>query len=429
MNFKNIYKDSVLHEATTSSSVKGGNQSKSSSLNEAVVKRIIKSLAKCIASKRSLQVENISVLKSEVISNAKKQHREFVADFDEHQAELFFSVADGTLKMICERYYLTFAEEFGSVGIPIETLYKFLTLPDCLAREGLTKEKNSEIRSKYSAAYAKFKDTENHINAEIFNNFKSVYADERAKFLANTDKDLRDKVVIQPNELDALVDRVRIAEEKGNLLEQKDFFKKIRQDLSWMDIIYEKINSTQPNAIDFIDWLKCIISKETEIKSNQSLESQNSVEEIWNKAIDEYNTLMMEFNKLQKDNKEIARMLKNNPKGRAALKAAGGILSGLSLALGAATYAFGALIPGGDLYASYVSGLIKNGRRLGKILSNAGSPLEDKKSVKFKKKGNGKNEDDVKSSKDVDDLYKTNNKAHKDKEDPKESDTDDDQVE
>ena len=98
------------------------------------------------------------------------------------------------------------------------------------------------------------------------------------------------------------------------------------------------------------------------------------------------------YKKFLKDNQKLIKTL--DARRNALLIGAGGSLSAASLAFGAFTYGLGAFIPGGSYYAQYLSKLALWGRRAGKVISNAGSPLgsQEKKVSKNKNKDSDKKE-------------------------------------
>ena len=176
----------------------------------------------------------------------------------------------------------------------------------------------------------------------------------------------------------------------------KDFFKNIDSGLAWMDSTFvagENTSFIYSTELDALTWLSMVMSIESDINATSvSKAKPEDVQKTFEEAIKEFTELDKSFKKFLKDNKNFINRL--DKKQNALLISAGGSLSAAALAFGAFTYALGAFIPGGSYYAQYLSKLALWGRRAGKLLSNAGSPLgsQNNKVSKDKHKDSDKKE-------------------------------------
>ncbi len=176
----------------------------------------------------------------------------------------------------------------------------------------------------------------------------------------------------------------------------KDFFKNIDSGLAWMDDTFvagENTSFIYSTELDALTWLSMVMSIESDINATSvSKAKPEDVQKTFEEAIKEFTELDKSFKKFLKDNKNFINRL--DKKQNALLISAGGSLSAAALAFGAFTYALGAFIPGGSYYAQYLSKLALWGRRAGKLLSNAGSPLgsQNNKVSKDKHKDSDKKE-------------------------------------
>lgn len=176
----------------------------------------------------------------------------------------------------------------------------------------------------------------------------------------------------------------------------KDFFKNIDSGLAWMDSTFvagENTSFIYSTELDALTWLSMVMSIESDINATSvSKAKPEDVQKTFEEAIKEFTELDKSFKKFLKDNKNFINRL--DKKQNALLIGAGGSLSAAALAFGAFTYALGAFIPGGSYYAQYLSKLALWGRRAGKLLSNAGSPLgsQNNKVSKDKHKDSDKKE-------------------------------------
>ena len=176
----------------------------------------------------------------------------------------------------------------------------------------------------------------------------------------------------------------------------KDFFKNIDSGLAWMDDTFvagENTSFIYSTELDALTWLSMVMSIESDINATSVSKAEpEDVQKTFEEAIKEFTELDKSFKKFLKDNKNFINRL--DKKQNALLIGAGGSLSAAALAFGAFTYALGAFIPGGSYYAQYLSKLALWGRRAGKLLSNAGSPLgsQNNKVSKDKHKDSDKKE-------------------------------------
>ena len=176
----------------------------------------------------------------------------------------------------------------------------------------------------------------------------------------------------------------------------KDFFKNIDSGLAWMDSTFvagENTSFIYSTELDALTWLSMVMSIESDINATSvSKAKPEDVQKTFEEAIKEFTELDKSFKKFLKDSKNFINRL--DKKQNALLIGASGSLSAAALAFGAFTYALGAFIPGGSYYAQYLSKLALWGRRAGKLLSNAGSPLgsQNNKVSKDKHKDSDKKE-------------------------------------
>ena len=175
-----------------------------------------------------------------------------------------------------------------------------------------------------------------------------------------------------------------------------NFFGSIDKDLQWMDDTFVKDSSKfiYASELKLENWISMVIQIEQDSIANASINvTPKDAKEQFKEIIEGCVKLEKDFDDIMKD-KGLQELAKKNGAVNACLRAAGGILSGMSLTLGAFTYALGAFIPGGAYYAEYLAKLVKWGRRLGKLISNSGSPLDNAESKKRKVHDNNDDEDE-----------------------------------
>lgn len=182
----------------------------------------------------------------------------------------------------------------------------------------------------------------------------------------------------------------------------QDFFASIDPSLSWMDqtLVNDSSKFIYASELQPERWIKMVIQIEQEVIANSAINAKpKDAKEQFKDIIEGCVKLEQDFDKIMKD-RELQELAKHNGTVSACLRGAGGIVSGMSLTLGAFTYALGAFIPGGAYYAQYLAKLVKWGRRAGKLISNSGSPLDNAESKK-RKVHTSSDEDDQEEKEDV----------------------------
>lgn len=209
----------------------------------------------------------------------------------------------------------------------------------------------------------------------------------------------------------------------------KDFFKNIDSGLAWMDNTFvagENTSFIYSTELDALTWLSMVMSIESDINATSvSKAKPEDVQKTFEEAIKEFTELDKSFKKFLKDNKNFINRL--DKKQNALLIGAGGSLSAAALAFGAFTYALGAFIPGGSYYAQYLSKLALWGRRAGKLLSNAGSPLGSQNNKVSKDKHKDSDKKEKYRSKGNYNKKKDNHNADVSNDEPETSKTDTDE--
>lgn len=259
---------------------------------------------------------------------------------------------------------------------------------------GIYSNKRSECIDKYKVARDEALKRQSALNGKIFTEFKKFY-------------DLSKKDAIESGigksmnreQLDVALKNFDKLDKSSNNID--NFFGSIDKDLQWMDDTFVKDSSKfiYASELKLENWISMVIQIEQDSIANASINvTPKDAKEQFKEIIEGCVKLEKDFDDIMKD-KGLQELAKNNGTVNACLRAAGGILSGMSLTLGAFTYALGAFIPGGAYYAEYLAKLVKWGRRLGKLISNSGSPLDNAESKKHKVHDN--NDDDNDEKEDV----------------------------
>jgi hypothetical protein len=259
---------------------------------------------------------------------------------------------------------------------------------------GIYSNKRSECIDKYKAARDEALKRQSALNGKIFTEFKKFY-------------DLSKKDAIESGigksmnreQLDVALKNFDKLDKNSNSI--NNFFGSIDKDLQWMDDTFVKDSSKfiYASELKLENWISMVIQIEQDSIANASINvTPKDAKEQFKEIIEGCVKLEKDFDDIMKD-KGLQELAKKNGAVSACLRAAGGILSGMSLTLGAFTYALGAFIPGGAYYAEYLAKLVKWGRRLGKLISNSGSPLDNAESKKHKVHDN--NDDDNDEKEDV----------------------------
>lgn len=259
---------------------------------------------------------------------------------------------------------------------------------------GIYSNKRSECIDKYKVARDEALKRQSALNGKIFTEFKKFY-------------DLSKKDAIESGigksmnreQLDVALKNFDKLDKNSNSI--NNFFGSIDKDLQWMDDTFVKDSSKfiYASELKLENWISMVIQIEQDSIANASINvTPKDAKEQFKEIIEGCVKLEKDFDDIMKD-KGFQELAKKNGAVNASLRAAGGILSGMSLTLGAFTYALGAFIPGGAYYAEYLAKLVKWGRRLGKLISNSGSPLDNAESKKHKVHDN--NDDDIDEKEDV----------------------------
>lgn len=256
---------------------------------------------------------------------------------------------------------------------------------------GVYSNKRSECIDKYKVARDEALKRQSALNGKIFTEFKKFY-------------DLSKKDAIESGigksmnreQLDTALKNFDKLDKNSNSI--NNFFGSIDKDLQWMDDTFVKDSSKfiYASELKLENWISMVIQIEQDSIANASINvTPKDAKEQFKEIIEGCVKLEKDFDDIMKD-KGLQELAKNNGAVNACLRAAGGILSGMSLTLGAFTYALGAFIPGGAYYAEYLAKLVKWGRRLGKLISNSGSPLDNAESKKHKVHDNDDDDNDEK---------------------------------
>ena len=281
-------------------------------------------------------------------------------------------------------------KSFGSAGIP-----NFDNVRTFILNLGIGNLKTIEwarIEKLYNDNYKKAKEELDVYRSAAKAKAKEVYTEARSNIKPDVDK--------LPN-----ADKVESMLSKHNPSDlETDFARYLKEDvgdgLDWIAKAFIEANPHGIKAVDIRDYIEGIVSIEREIESNANNVPEDP-EKVWKSIIGDFNSLVKKYDELMKD-KEVHKMVKSSPTGMAALKSAGAAISGISFIFGGALTLL-SMLPGGVQYASYFSGLAKHGRRIGKLLANAGSPLKANHAKHSKHEDSNESKEDRK-------LRKTNKK-------------------
>ena len=268
----------------------------------------------------------------------------------------------------------TIGSEFGKAGIPsfkyVDNFLKNLGIFIGTPNERL--ERNVIIDA-YQKAYNSVKSNLDADKARAVSEAKEYYTKLRNEASEDPTKDLPDvkhinklRELIADNDIQATLETSPEATIKSTICTGKD-------NLNW---IAEGASHDNLKFISVREYIEAIISIETEIESNSN-NKPITPDQVWSDVLKDYNSLLKRYEDFISNNKDIKSMVKDHKDAAACLKHAGNAISSVSFLIAGVTGAL-SLIPGGVQYASYISGLAKHGRRIGKLLTNAGSPLKVK---------------------------------------------------
>jgi hypothetical protein len=248
---------------------------------------------------------------------------------------------------------------------------------------GVFDTKRGECIDKFKSEREEALKRKNELDTKIFTEFKKFYNLEKKKA---TEAGASGKV-INREQLEKAMSKLEAFSKNPDAYDLiRGFFASIDPSLAWMDQTFVQDSSKFIYASELQPerWVKMVIQIEQEVIANGSINAKpKDAKEQFKDIIEGCVKLEQEFNKIMED-RELQGLANHNDAVMACLRNAGGIVSGMSLTLGAFTYALGAFIPGGAYYAQYLAKLVKWGRRAGKLISNSGSPLDNAESKKRK---------------------------------------------
>lgn len=260
--------------------------------------------------------------------------------------------------------------------------------------------KRGECIDKFKSEREEALKRKNELDTKILAEFKKFYDSEKKKA---TEAGASGKIMNR-EQLEKAISKFELFSQNLNRYDKltQGFFASIDPSLAWMDRTLVKDSSKFIYASELQPerWVKMVIQIEQEAIANSSISAKpKDAKEQFKDIIEGCVKLEKDFNEIMKD-RELQDLAKHNGAVNACLRGAGGIVSGMSLTLGAFTYALGAFIPGGAYYAQYLAKLVKWGRRAGKLISNSGSPLDNAESKK-RKIHTSSDEDDQEEKEDV----------------------------
>ena len=251
---------------------------------------------------------------------------------------------------------------------------------------GVFDTKRGECIDKFKSEREEALKRKNELDTKIYDEFKKFYHLEKKKA---TEAGASGKIMNR-EQLEKAISKFELYSQNPNRNAThkltQGFFASIDPSLAWMDRTLVKDSSKFIYASELQPerWIKMVIQIEQEAIANSSINAKpKDAKEQFKDIIEGCVKLEQEFDKIMKD-RELQNLANHNDAVKACLRSAGGIVSGMSLTLGAFTYALGAFIPGGAYYAQYLAKLVKWGRRAGKLISNSGSPLDNAESKKRK---------------------------------------------
>jgi hypothetical protein len=254
---------------------------------------------------------------------------------------------------------------------------------------GVFDTKRGECIDKFKSEREEALKRKNELDTKIFTEFEKFYNLEKKKA---TEAGASGKV-INREQLEKAMSKLEVIAQDPNRYARyanrrltQGFFASIDPSLAWMDQTFVQDSSKFIYASELQPerWVKMVIQIEQEVIANGSINAKpKDAKEQFKDIIEGCVKLEQDFKEIMKD-RALQDLAKHNGAVNACLRGAGGIVSGMSLTLGAFTYALGAFIPGGAYYAQYLAKLVKWGRRAGKLISNSGSPLDNAESKKRK---------------------------------------------
>lgn len=232
--------------------------------------------------------------------------------------------------------------------------------------------------------------------------FTEYYNKKRTEAKEDPDKDLlNDETYLKAKEA------YEKAQQDESLMKAFDFAS-INPKLSWMDETFvdpEFIGASEIRD-NKAEWLGMVMSIETNAYNTNVSEKKNTPEDEWNRICDEFNNMISAYEALMEKD-EVKNLCKENKAFHRTMRNMGASISYLGKSMGIVAYIFGAYIPGGTLISEPLSWLAKHTNRVGRLIDDRGSTLEDKKRRKQEKEAEKAEEKDkertvVKTDKEAD---------------------------
>lgn len=367
MNFSNIYRDYLTNLVENQASKKDAEKSREQTEldEEKHIIAFIKAAHDIYISKNALSRQDRDTLiqtAQKYLSGTSEEFEPFTEKIPENSPVKVATVCGSRLDLGVDEHV------FGAI---LDYLEVFDT-------------KRGECIDKFKSEREEALKRKNELDTKIYDEFKKFYHLEKKKA---TEAGASGKVMNR-EQLEKAISKFELFSQNPNRYDKltQGFFASIDPSLAWMDQTLVKDSSKFIYASELQPerWVKMVIQIEQEAISNGSINAKpKDAKEQFKDIIEGCVKLEQDFKEIMKD-RELQELAKHNGEVNDCLRGAGGIVSGMSLTLGAFTYALGAFIPGGAYYAQYLAKLVKWGRRAGKLISNSGSPLDNAESKKRK---------------------------------------------
>ena len=385
MNFSNIYRDYLtnLVEAQASDKNKENSKEQNELNEENHIVAFIKAARDIYRAKNALSRQDRDLLIQTAqgyLGDTSEEYEPFTEKIPENSPIRVAAVCGSRLDLAVDEHV------FGAI---LDYLNVFDT-------------KRGECIDKFKTERDEALKQKNALDTKIYDEFKKFYDLEKKKA---TGAGAPGKTINREQLEKAISKFESFAKDPNKYANHKltqGFFASIDPSLSWMDqtLVNDSSKFIYASELQPERWVKMVIQIEQEVIANSSINAKpKDAKEQFKDIIEGCVKLEQDFDKIMND-KELQDLANHNDAVKACLRSAGGIVSGMSLTLGAFTYALGAFIPGGAYYAQYLAKLVKWGRRAGKLISNSGSPLDNAESKKHKVH-TGSDEDDQDEKEDV----------------------------
>lgn len=383
MNFSNIYRDYLTNLVENQASKKDAEKSREQNEldEEKHIIAFIKAAHDIYISKNALSRQDRDTLiqtAQKYLSGTSEEFEPFTEKIPENSPIKVATVCGSRLDLGVDEHV------FGAI---LDYLEVFDT-------------KRGECIDKFKSEREEALKRKNELDTKIYDEFKKFYHLEKKKA---TEAGASGKAMNR-EQLEKAISKFELFSQNPDRYAThgltRGFFASIDPSLAWIDQTLVKDSSKFIYASELQPerWIKMVIQIEQESIANGSINTKpKDAKEQFKDIIEGCVKLEQEFDKIMKD-KELQELAKHNGAVNACLRGAGGIVSGMSLTLGAFTYALGAFIPGGAYYAQYLAKLVKWGRRAGKLISNSGSPLDN---AEKKSKIHTDTDEDVQEDEDV----------------------------